>query len=129
MIRPFASLLALSLVVSTAAAEPVVKAPAVTLASTAQEAVKPQPKLQLRPEVMLTTDLVRFGDLFAGLSGELAGQAAFRAPALGETGTIQVSRIIHAARAAGVLPEASETHHESFAPGRRDPLRPPVDGR
>lgn len=116
MIRPIASLFALSFTVSVAAAQP---APApvapVTLASTAQEVGKAQPRLQLRPEVTLSTDLVRFGDLFAGLAGELAGQAAFRAPALGETGTIQVSRIVQAARAAGVLEETGDLRSEGFA--------------
>lgn len=113
MIRPIASLLALAFAASAAAAQP---APApVTLASTAQEPAKPQARLQLRPEITLSTDLVRFGDLFVGLSGDLAGQAAFRAPALGETGTIQVSRIIQAARAAGVLPEAAEPRSDGFA--------------
>ncbi len=68
-------------------------------APAAQPVLPPQaPKLQLRPEVYLSRDLVTFGDLIAGLGGETAQVAAFRGPALGETGTIQVARIVEAAR-------------------------------
>lgn len=72
-------------------------------------------RLQLRPEISLARDLVTFGDLIPGLSGEAAATAAFRAPALGETGTIQVARIVEAARAAGIVREASELHSQGFA--------------
>lgn len=72
-------------------------------------------KLQLRPEISLMRDLVTFGDLIPGLTGEAAATAAFRAPALGETGTIQVARIVEAARAAGIVREASELQSQGFA--------------
>jgi flagella basal body P-ring formation protein FlgA len=72
-------------------------------------------KLQLRPELHLSRDLVTFGDLIPGLTGEAAATAAFRAPALGETGTIQVARIVDAARAAGILREASQLESQGFA--------------
>ncbi len=72
-------------------------------------AVPAQPRrLQLRSELMLSRDLVSFGDLIAGLSADAASIPAFRAPALGETGTIQVARIVEAARAAGIITSASE---------------------
>ncbi|MGO4406000.1 flagellar basal body P-ring formation chaperone FlgA [Bosea sp. RAF48] len=72
-------------------------------------------KLQLRSEVNLPRDLVTFGDLIPGLSGETAATAAFRAPGLGETGTIQVARIIEAARAAGIIRETSDFDSQGFA--------------
>ncbi|WP_336814326.1 flagellar basal body P-ring formation chaperone FlgA [Bosea sp. MMO-172] len=72
-------------------------------------------KLQLRPEINLGRDLVTFGDLIPGLAGEAAATAAFRAPALGETGTIQVARIVEAARAAGIVRDASEIQSQGFA--------------
>lgn len=72
-------------------------------------------RLQLRPEIHLSRDLVTFGDLIPGLHGEAAATAAFRAPALGETGTIQVARIVEAARAAGIVREAAELQSQGFA--------------
>lgn len=72
-------------------------------------------KLQLRPEINLGRDLVTFGDLIPGLAGEAAATAAFRAPALGETGTIQVARIVEAARAAGIVRDASDIQSQGFA--------------
>lgn len=72
-------------------------------------------KLQLRPEVNLGRDLVTFGDLIPGLAGEAAATAAFRAPALGETGTIQVARIVEAARSAGIVRDASDIQSQGFA--------------
>ena len=72
-------------------------------------------KLQLRPEINLGRDLVTFGDLIPGLTGEAAATAAFRAPALGETGTIQVARIVEAARAAGIVRDASDIQSQGFA--------------
>lgn len=120
MIRPLNSLLVIALAAASigpAGAEPRRPAApaAVTLASTAPEAGQPAAKLTLKPEVTLSTDLVRFGDLFSGLAGDLAGQAAFRAPALGETGTIQVGRIVDAAVNAGVLRDAGELRGQGFA--------------
>ena len=72
-------------------------------------AVPAQPRrLQLRSELVLSRDLVSFGDLIAGLGPEAAQTPAFRAPALGETGTIQVARIVEAARGAGIITSAAE---------------------
>ncbi|MGQ3349631.1 MAG: flagellar basal body P-ring formation chaperone FlgA, partial [Allorhizobium sp.] len=64
--------------------------------------------LQLRSDITLSRDLVSFGDLIAGLGLEAAQTPAFRAPALGETGTIQVARIVEAARGAGIITSAAE---------------------
>lgn len=72
-------------------------------------------RLRLRPEVNLGRDLVTFGDLIPGLSGDLASIAAFRAPALGETGTIQVSRIAEAARGAGIVRDGAELESTGFS--------------
>ncbi|SIQ21499.1 flagellar basal body P-ring formation chaperone FlgA [Bosea sp. TND4EK4] len=81
-----------------------------------QPALPPQaPKLQLRPEIYLSRDLVTFGDLIAGLGGETAQIAAFRGPALGDTGTIQVARIVEAARGAGIIRDAAELESQGFA--------------
>lgn len=72
-------------------------------------------KLQLRSELTLTRDLVSFGDLISGLPAEAAATPAFRAPALGETGTIQVARIVEAARAAGIIRAAGEIEGDGAA--------------
>lgn len=66
-----------------------------------------QPRLQIRPELTIARDLVTFGDLIAGLPADLAAIPAFRAPALGETGTIQVARIREAALGAKVVATAA----------------------
>lgn len=112
------SLIALLLSGSAAlAASPQGQPAPVALASavTAPAAAALPSRLQLRPEINLVRDLVTFGDLIPGLTGEAAATAAFRAPALGETGTIQVARIVEAARAAGIVREANELHSQGFA--------------
>ncbi|KRE00206.1 hypothetical protein ASE63_08970 [Bosea sp. Root381] len=82
---------------------------AIAAVSAGQPAAARQPlRKQLRTELRLSRDLVSFGDLIDGLSAEAAATPAFRAPALGETGTIQVARIVEAARAAGIISNASE---------------------
>lgn len=90
----------------------------VSIASAAPEqaaTVPSAPRFRLRPEINLGRDLVTFGDLIQGLSGDLAGMAAFRAPALGETGTIQVGRIVEAARGAGAIRDGAELESQGFA--------------
>jgi flagella basal body P-ring formation protein FlgA len=56
----------------------------------------------LRVDVTATRDILTLGDLVANLPAQIAGQPAFRAPSLGETGTIQASRIADALKAQGV---------------------------
>ena len=91
-------------------------APVAMASAAAAPAVTALPsRLQLRPEINLVRDLVTLGDLIPGLAGEAAATAAFRAPALGETGTIQVARIVEAARAAGIVREPTELHSQGFA--------------
>ena len=112
------SLIALLLSGTAAFASPQQAQPApVAMASavTAPTATALPSKLQLRPEINLARDLVTFGDLIPGLAGEAAATAAFRAPALGETGTIQVARIVEAARSAGIVRDASEIQSQGFA--------------
>jgi len=87
---------------------------AVAPAPAAAAPAQPQ-RLRLRPELNLARDLVTFGDLIPGLAGDAASTAAFRAPGLGETGTIQVARIVEAARAAGIVREASDLESQGFA--------------
>jgi len=90
--------------------------PAVAVASADRAQAQPADRrLRLRPEVNLGRDLVTFGDLIPGLSGDLASVAAFRGPALGETGTIQVGRIVEAARGAGIIHDAAELENQGFA--------------
>jgi len=94
------------------------QAPAASVAVAAATAVPAAAlpgKLQLRSELNLSRDLVTFGDLIPGLAGEAASTAAFRAPGLGETGTIQVARIVDAARAAGIVRDASDLESQGFA--------------
>lgn len=95
-----------------------VSAPKVTAPQVAapQAAAAQLPRrLQLRTELTLGRDLVSFGDLIAGLGVEAAATPAFRAPALGETGTIQVVRIVEAAQAAGIIRTATELESHGSA--------------
>jgi flagella basal body P-ring formation protein FlgA len=59
-------------------------------------------KPALKPDITATRDILTLGDLVSGLPVSVAAQPAFRAPALGETGTIQSARIMEAVRAQGV---------------------------
>jgi flagella basal body P-ring formation protein FlgA len=52
----------------------------------------------LRSEATISGDIVTLGDLVANLPVAQGALPAFRAPALGETGTIQAARTIEAAR-------------------------------
>lgn len=56
----------------------------------------------LRVDVTTARDILTLGDLVSGLPPTIAAQPAFRAPSLGETGTIQTHRIVEALRAHGV---------------------------
>lgn len=51
----------------------------------------------LRGEVTARADVLTLGDLVAGVSGQAAEKPLFRAPAYGESGTIQARRILDAA--------------------------------
>lgn len=116
MIRLSLIALALSGTAVLAAPQQTQTAPVAMASAVAAPAAAALPsKLHLRPEVSLARDLVTFGDLIPGLAGEAAATAAFRAPSLGETGTIQVARIVEAARAAGIVREASELQSQGFA--------------
>jgi flagella basal body P-ring formation protein FlgA len=59
----------------------------------------------LRTDIVVKNDIVTFGDLVEGLTGPAAAAAAFRAPDLGQIGTIQAPRIVDAARTAGIAVE------------------------
>ena len=59
-------------------------------------------KPALKADITATRDILTLGDLVTGLPAGVASQPAFRAPVLGETGTIQASRIIEAVQAQGV---------------------------
>ncbi|MDP3410532.1 flagellar basal body P-ring formation chaperone FlgA [Bosea sp. (in: a-proteobacteria)] len=110
-LAPLSLALALLVAPSAQAAQPQASGPlVVTVAAAAgmPPAAASSRKLQLRSELTLMRDLVSFGDLIAGLPADAAATPAFRAPALGETGTIQVARIVEAARAAGLIESGSE---------------------
>lgn len=66
-------------------------------AAAAQKAAVPS----LKAEVTVSGDFVRLGDLIDN-AGENAATALFRAPELGASGTIQVYRVIEAARGQGL---------------------------
>src|SRR4051812_18848904 len=68
------------------------------------QAVRPA-TYTLRTDIVVKNDIVTFGDLVEGLSGPSAAAAAFRAPDLGQIGTIQAPRIVDAARSAGIAVE------------------------
>jgi flagella basal body P-ring formation protein FlgA len=54
--------------------------------------------LSLRPTVLVSGDLVRIGDLVADVASDKADIAVFRAPDLGETGSVKVAAVIDALR-------------------------------
>ena len=56
----------------------------------------------LRGDVVAKRDVLTLGDLVAGAPAGLAGTALFRAPALGQTGTVQAHRIVDAANGLGL---------------------------
>ncbi len=56
----------------------------------------------LKPEVIVTGDLVRVGDVLDN-AGAHASQPIFKAPELGASGTIQVHRVMEALRAHGIV--------------------------
>jgi len=72
-------------------------------------------RLKLKADLTLSRDIVGFGDLIAGLSPQDAALPAFRAPALGDTGTIQVTRIVDAAVKHGLLRDAQELDSQGVA--------------
>jgi flagella basal body P-ring formation protein FlgA len=59
----------------------------------------------IRADIVVKNDIVTFGDLVEGLAGPAATAPAFRAPELGQIGTIQASRVVEAAHAAGITVE------------------------
>src|ERR687898_544393 len=54
-------------------------------------------RVRLKAEVTVNAEVLNLGDLVEGASGPAAETPVFRAPALGETGTIQTARIAEAA--------------------------------
>jgi flagella basal body P-ring formation protein FlgA len=61
------------------------------------------PRAVLRADVAVNRETVTIGDLLE-VSGPIADTPVFRAPALGRSGTIQVSRVVEAARGLGLEP-------------------------
>jgi flagella basal body P-ring formation protein FlgA len=59
-------------------------------------------RLSLRGDVVVERDSLTLGDLVENAPEPAAATAIFRAPALGQTGTIQTRRIVEAAVAAGL---------------------------
>ena len=55
----------------------------------------------LKREAVVSEDLVRIGDLIDG-AGPAAGIAIFRAPDIGETGSVPAYQVLAAARAYGI---------------------------
>ncbi len=107
-----------ALLIATLTAVPAM-APAQTAAPASERAPAAVPaaaaKLKLKPDLTLSRDIVSFGDLIAGLSPQDAALPAFRAPALGETGTIQVGRIVEAAVKQGLLRDALDLDGQGVA--------------
>lgn len=64
------------------------------LSATSAHAQKPS----LRPAVLVSSDVVRIGDLVADVESDKADIALFRAPDLGETGSVQVAAVLKALR-------------------------------
>src|SRR5215831_16860480 len=68
-------------------------------AAQAGESGAPVPTL--KREAVVAGDIVRIGDLIDG-AGPVAGIAIFRAPDIGETGTVPAYQVLAAARAHGI---------------------------
>ncbi|MFZ5689931.1 MAG: flagellar basal body P-ring formation chaperone FlgA [Pseudomonadota bacterium] len=66
----------------------------VVCSATSVHAQKPS----LRPAVLVTGDVVRIGDLVTDVDADKADIALFRAPDLGETGSVQVAAVMKALR-------------------------------
>jgi flagella basal body P-ring formation protein FlgA len=73
----------------------------------------------LRGDVVANGDVLTLGDLVDGVTGSTAGHPVFRAPALGENGTIQAQRIVAAAAALGVTVETAGRAQVSIARAAR----------
>lgn len=74
-----------------------------TAHASAQPAGIPAPTAPtLRGDVLATTDIVRIGDLVDN-AGPAASVAVFRAPDLGQTGSVPVARVVEALRAHNVI--------------------------
>jgi flagellar basal body P-ring formation protein FlgA len=56
----------------------------------------------LKGDIVVSSDTLTLGDLVDGIAPEAAVKALFRAPALGQSGTIQARRILDAARSHGL---------------------------
>ncbi len=77
-------------------------------------------ELRLRGDVTVEKDVVLIGDLLAGAPADVVDIPAFRAPALGETGTIRTSRILDAAGQLGLpVPETFGREHVSVTRAAR----------
>jgi flagella basal body P-ring formation protein FlgA len=96
----FNSTVAAILAMGAAWPAPAEAAPARPLRATLPAAAYQPPTL--RADITAARDILTLGDLVSGLPVGISSQPAFRAPALGETGTIQASRIVEAVRAQGV---------------------------
>jgi flagellar basal body P-ring formation protein FlgA len=59
-------------------------------------------RLVLKGDVTVAADVLTLGDLVEGAPASVAATALFRAPGLGQTGTVQVRRILEAARPLGL---------------------------
>jgi len=70
----------------------------------------------LKGDVVVGADVLTLGDLVEGVSAEAAGTALFRAPALGQTGTIQDLYRYH-----GIDTQSIVAAAQAIAPGR--PMR------
>ncbi len=73
------------------------------LAALAGPALAQEPRGVLKTDIVVSRDTITLGDLVEG-AGTAAETPVFRAPALGRNGTIQVSRVMDAARQAGIVP-------------------------
>ncbi len=59
-------------------------------------------RIALRGDIVAKSDVLTLGDLVDGVTGPVAARPVFRAPGLGETGTIQAQRIVDAASGLGI---------------------------
>lgn len=67
-------------------------------------AISDEPEPRLRGDITVDAEVVTMGDLLGDIPADVTGIAAFRAPDLGEHGTIATARIVAAARQLGLRP-------------------------
>lgn len=86
--------------------------------------------VSLRPRIEASGPAVTMGDVFQGLSGDIAGRALTPAPAPGQVGSLQMAVLSAAASAAGLdfTPPPGVSAVQVIRPGGMRATLPPANG-